>query len=172
MDILSLFPWEALYVQPLIDIQNKRSPMQKLFFRSRAVVQVIINRLRARHFRWFGNVAKHTKQHGVGYTRLFRLLVKYIPKYTLFFRNMKGIMALRVVRQVRWLGRFFASIEKSDASTASLSKEGDIDDISSRQDDDDTSADLDTPRMRLDYFKWELVSDDDGVSISDDGVPL
>mmetsp|Transcript_43653 Transcript_43653/g.105289 ORF Transcript_43653/g.105289 Transcript_43653/m.105289 type:complete len:382 (+) Transcript_43653:326-1471(+) len=174
IDILSLFPWETLYVQPLIEIQNRRGPMQKLFFRSRAVVKVIINRLRARHFRWFGNVAKHTKQHGVGYTRLFRLLIKYLPKYTLFFRNMKGIMAMRVVRQVRWFGRFFASIEKSDSSTASLSKEGDGDDISSRHDDDDASTVVSTPRMTLNYYsEWEHLSDDGySVGASDDGVPL
>jgi len=177
IDILSLFPWETLYVQPLIEIQNRRGPMQKLFFRSRAVVKVIINRIRARHFRWFGNVAKHTKQHGVGYTRLFRLLIKYIPKYSLFFRNMKGVVAMRAVRQARWFGRFFASIEKSDSSTASLSKEGEGDDISSRQDDDDSSVDPKTPRMKLDYSRWELVSDDGmscGMScgMSDDGVPL
>ncbi|KAL3938530.1 MAG: hypothetical protein SGBAC_006581 [Bacillariaceae sp.] len=177
IDILSLFPWETLYVQPLIEIQNRRGPMQKLFFRSRAVVKVVINRLRARHFRWFGNVAKHTKHHGVGSMGLFRLLIKYLPKYTLFFRNMKGVMAMRVVRQVRWFGRFFASIEKSDSSTASLSKEGDADDISSRQDDDGASTEVKTPRRRLDYSKdytnWELVSDDAiSISVSDDGVPL
>lgn len=170
VDILALFPWETLYVQPIIEIQNKRGPMQKLFFRSKAVTKVIINRLRARHFRWFGNVAKHTKQHGVGYTRLFKLLIKYLPKYLLFFRNMKGVVAMRIVRQVRWFGRFLDSIEKSDSSTASLSsKEGDGDDISIRQDDEDASMDLNTPRMMLDYSRWEFVSDD---GISDDGVPL
>jgi len=176
IDILSLFPWETLYVQPLIEIQNRRGPMRKFFFRSRAVVKVIINRIRARHLRWFGNVAKHTKQHGVGSTRLLRLLIKYLPKYILFFRNMKGIVVMRVVRQVRWFGRFFASIEKSDSSTASLSKEAEGDDMSSRQ-DDDSSMDLKTPRVRLDYSRWELVSDDVmscGMScgMSDDGVPL
>jgi len=157
IDILSLFPWETLYVQPLIELQNKRGPIKKLFHRSRAVVKVVINRLRARHFRWFGNVAKHTKQHGVGYTRLFRLLIKYLPKYTLFYRNMKGIMAMRVLRQVRWFGRFFLRIEKSDSSTASLSKD-DGDDISSHLEDDDHI--IDTPRKRLEYEAWELVDDD------------
>ena len=77
---------------------------------------------------------------------------------------------MRIVRQVRWFGRFLDSIEKSDSSTASLSsKEGDGDDISIRQDDEDASMDLNTPRMMLDYSRWEFVSDD---GISDDGVPL
>lgn len=162
IDVLSLFPWETLYVQPIIEIQNKRGPLRKVFFRSRAVISVVTNRLRVRHFRWFGSVAKHTKHHGIGSARLLRLLIKYLPKYGLFFRNMKGVVAMRVLRQVHWLRRFFKNIEKSDCSTVSLSKDGSIGDISSRQEND--SAEANTPRLRLDYEDWEL--------IEDDGVPL
>jgi hypothetical protein len=166
IDVLSLFPWETLYIQPIIELQNKRGRLQKVFFRSRAVIKVITNRLRVRHFRWFGSVAKHTKHHGVGSARLMRLLIKYLPKYILFFRNMKGVVAMRVLRQVHWFRRFFKNIEKSDESTVSLSKDGSIGgsigDMSSRQENE--SAEANTPRMRLDYEDWEL--------IEDDGVPL
>lgn len=166
IDVLSLFPWETLYIQPIIELQNKRGRLQKVFFRSRAVIKVITNRLRVRHFRWFGSVAKHTKHHGVGSARLMRLLIKYLPKYILFFRNMKGVVAMRVLRQVHWCRRFFKNIEKSDESTVSLSKDGSIGgsigDMSSRQENE--SAEANTPRMRLDYEDWEL--------IEDDGVPL
>eukprot|EP00980_Cylindrotheca_fusiformis_P030474 scaffold24878_cov147-Cylindrotheca_fusiformis.AAC.3 len=162
VDVLSLFPWETLFVQPIIEIQNKRGPLRKVFFRSRAVINVIINKIRVRHFRWFGNVAKHTKHHGIGSARLLRLLIKYLPKYGLFFQHMKGVVAMRVLRQVHWLRRFFQNIDKSDGSTVSLSKDGSVDDISSRQ--EFGSDEANTPPTILDYEDWEL--------IEDDGVPL
>ena len=101
VDLISLFPGEQVYVKPLFEIQNRRNFFQKNFFRSRAVVRVT-RILRGRHLKMFGQAAKHTKHAGVGASRLLRLLIKYIPKYLLFFRNMKGVLAIRTLRQVHW----------------------------------------------------------------------
>ena len=101
VDLISLFPGEQIYVKPLFEIQNRRNFFQKNFFRSKAVVRVT-RILRGRHLKMFGQAAKHTKHAGVGAARLLRLLIKYIPKYLLFFRNMKGVLAIRTLRQVHW----------------------------------------------------------------------
>lgn len=102
VDVLSLVPWESLYVQPIIEQQNRRSIWKKTLFRSRAVLR-FCRRLGGRHVKLFGQVARHSKLHaGVGALRLVRLLVKYVPKYILFFRNMKAIVAVRALRQVIW----------------------------------------------------------------------
>ena len=101
VDVLSLFPGEALYLKPLIETQNRGGFFKKTFFRSKAVVRVT-RILRGRHFKMFGQAAKHTKHAGVGASRLLHLLIKYIPKYIMFFRNMKGVLAVRMLRQVHW----------------------------------------------------------------------
>jgi hypothetical protein len=102
IDVMSLFPGEALYVAPIIDQQNKRNFFQKSFFRSKAVVKVS-RFLQKKHFQMFGQAVKHTKHAGVGAPRLLRILIKYIPKYWLFFRNMKGVLAIRMLRQIHWI---------------------------------------------------------------------
>ncbi|CAB9502148.1 gated channel subfamily H member 8 [Seminavis robusta] len=101
IDVLSLFPGEVVYLKPIIDRQNKRNFFQKNFFRSKAVVRVT-RILRGRHFKMFSKASKHTKHAGVGAARLLQLLIKYIPKYLLFVRNMKGVLALRMLRQIHW----------------------------------------------------------------------
>lgn len=101
VDVLSLIPGEKLYLRPIIDKQNRRNFFQKSFFRSKAVVRVT-RILRGRHFKMFGRAVKHTKHAGVGTSRLLKLLIKYIPKYLLFFRNMKGVLAVRMLRQIHW----------------------------------------------------------------------
>jgi hypothetical protein len=166
IDALSLFPWESLYVQPIIAMQNRRGFFRKYFSKSRAALRVTSN-LRGRHVRWFGKVARHTKQHGVGASRLLRLIIKYTPKYLLFFRNMKGVVAFRLLRQYHWCRRFCKnmSLEKDEAATSSLTRE-DMDHY-----EDDVSSHLsfgDTTPVQVVYENWELMDDDD----DDDGVPL
>jgi len=177
VDLLALMPWETLYVKPIIDIQNKRGILQKYFFRSKAVVRVT-RHLRGKHFRWFGTVAGYTKQHGVGASRLLRLIIKYIPKYFMFLKNMKGGIVVRILRQFQWFRRFYHNIVKSygnsqDALTSSLTKE-DMDD------EDDLSSNLsgqkerNGERFQLVYESWELMNDaeDEDDDDDDDGVPL
>ena len=194
IDALSLMPWERLYVQPIIEKQNRRGLIRKTFFRSRAVVRVSTH-LRGRHFRWFGQVARHTKPHlGVGAQRLFRLIIKYVPKYVLFVRNMKGVVAVRVLRQVQWFRRFFLkttgvvannssngnmprrhSSKKDDGDTGSLTREDELDDLdenfsrSSRSFGDSRphQGGVGQRRFQVVYDNWEFFEDED-----DDGAPF
>lgn len=173
VDLLALMPWETLYVKPIIDIQNKRGFLQKYFFRSKAVVRVT-RHLRGRHFRWFGEVTKRTKQHGVGASRLLRLIIKYIPKYFMFLKNMKGGIVFRILRQFQWFRRFYNNIlnadgEKHDFMTGSLTKEDleEEDDLSSKHSGQKEKS----PRVQLVYETWELMNIEDGDD-DDDGVPL
>jgi hypothetical protein len=159
VDALSLFPWEHLYIKPIIDLQNRRGFFRKSFLRSKAVVRVT-RHLRGKHFRWFGTVTRHSRQHGVGAKRLLRLIIKYAPKYVLFLRNMKGVVAVRVLRQFHWLRRFYKNMiveEKGDERTGSITQDDFDDDISSNGSLENSS------RVRVVYEDWETM---------DDGVPL
>jgi hypothetical protein len=167
VDALSLFPWELLYVQPVIELQKRRGFFRKYFFRSRAVVRVT-SALRGRHLRWFGQVARHTKHHGIGTKRLLRLLIKYIPKYLLFFRNMKGVVAVRILRQVNWFRRFWRNVvmeqQKDDGDTVSLTHDDELDiaeddDVSSKMSMED--SDSSGRQVQVVYYEnWEFVDDD------------
>uniref|UniRef100_A0A7S4RKL8 Ion transport domain-containing protein n=1 Tax=Ditylum brightwellii TaxID=49249 RepID=A0A7S4RKL8_9STRA len=102
VDVLSLIPWETMYVKPIVEVQKKRGFFKKSFFRTKAVVRVT-RVLRGRHFKLFGRVAKQTKTVGVGGQRLLKLIIRYVPKYRLFFKNMRAVIALRGLRQIHWI---------------------------------------------------------------------
>mmetsp|Transcript_3073 Transcript_3073/g.8331 ORF Transcript_3073/g.8331 Transcript_3073/m.8331 type:complete len:426 (-) Transcript_3073:1793-3070(-) len=163
VDILSLIPWEALYVKPLIEIQNRRGFFKKSFFRSKAVVRVTTH-LRGKHFRWFGAIAKQTKHHGIGAQRLLRLIIKYVPKYIMFLKNMKGVVAVRMLRFVHWSRRSIKNLEStaSDASTKSTS--------CSCLDDDASVSDYDAHAEVRGKKPFEIVYD--WETIDDDGIPM
>ena len=189
IDVLSLMPWERLYIQPIIDQQNRRGPLQKYFFRSKAVVRVTTH-LRGRHFKWFGQVAKRTKPHlGVGAGRLLRLIIKYAPKYVMFFRNMKGGVAVRLLRQVHWFRRFFYtttgikkndkhlhhhksrrnSPDRGDSETGSLTGDDEMDDLDenfsrgsmSFGDSRQANGGRGGKRIVQVVYNWEYVDDDE-----------
>jgi hypothetical protein len=127
VDALSLVPWESLYVKPIYEMQKRRHFVKKYFFRTRAVVRVT-RVLRGRHLRLFGKVARHTRHAGVGANRLLRLLIKYVPKYFIFYRNMKGVLAVRLLRQVHWMRKILRNfcskpMVKNDDATDSLTME-------------------------------------------------
>jgi len=109
IDILSIYPWERYFLKPVIEKQNQRKFLTKWFFRSRATVKVT-RFLRGKHFKVFGRVAKSTKSFGYGAKKLFSLLVRYVPKYLLFYRNMKTVIVLRVLRQVNLLRKMYVNI--------------------------------------------------------------
>jgi len=163
VDILSLIPWEVLYVKPLIDVQNRRGFFKKSLLRSKAVVRVT-RHLRGKHFRWFGTVAKHTKQHGIGAQRLLRLIIKYVPKYIMFLKNMKGVVAVRILRFVHCSRRSIKNIESkaSDASTKSMN--------SSREDEERSVSEGDDGSDIWKKQSFEIIYD--WEKIDDDGVPL
>lgn len=106
IDILSLIPWERIYVRPIVERIKRRNFFQKTFFRSKAVVRVS-RVLRGRHIKLFGKVSKRT---GMSLHRMVALLIKYLPKYLLFMRNMKGALVVRALRFVHWLHNIYKKI--------------------------------------------------------------
>mmetsp|Transcript_22320 Transcript_22320/g.32949 ORF Transcript_22320/g.32949 Transcript_22320/m.32949 type:complete len:358 (+) Transcript_22320:63-1136(+) len=120
IDVVSLIPWERHYVKPIVEIQKRRNFWQKSFFRTRAVVRVTARVVKGRHFQLFGKVAKATKPAGVGARRLLHLLIKYLPKYIFFIRRMKGIVVMRILRQVHHLRKlikdFFTKTNDSSSN--------------------------------------------------------
>jgi len=106
IDILSLIPWERIYVAPVVERIKRRNFFQKTFFRSKAVVRVS-RLLRGRHIKLFGRVSKRT---GTPLRRMATLAIKYVPKYLVFLRNMKGAMAVRALRFVHWLHNMYKKI--------------------------------------------------------------
>jgi len=108
IDALSVVSWERIYVKPIVDKQKRRNFFTKTFFRSKAVVRVT-RILRGRHVKLFGRVAKQTKTVGVGGQRLLRLIIKYLPKYLLFYRNMRSVLVVRTLRQVHFLRKLWKS---------------------------------------------------------------
>jgi hypothetical protein len=148
VDLLSLVPGELLYVKPIIDQQNRRGWIKKSFFRTKAVVGVT-RVLRVGHVRLFGKVARHTKRAGMGANRLLRFIIKYAPKYLLFLRNMKGVVAVRFLRQVHWLRKVWlnalgrritiapATIVDNNTNSVHGKSDDDTDSMTEGCDDDD-----------------------------------
>jgi hypothetical protein len=125
IDALSLIPWENLYVKPIIEMQNKRGFFKKSFFRTRAVIRVT-RFLRGKHFRYFGKVVNRTQHLGVGAQRLLGLLIKYLPKYILFYKNMRGVLAVRTLRQIHMIRKVLKQVSSSPSlnQANSTSEEG------------------------------------------------
>jgi len=122
IDALSIYPWEQMLLQPIIEQQNRRKLVTKLFFRSKATVKVT-RILRGRHFKFFGRVANSTKRNfGVGGKKLLALIIKYAPKYLLFYRNMKLVILLKVLRQIHFVKKIYVSIT-SDPMDESIAPE-------------------------------------------------
>ena len=106
IDALSLIAWERIYVRPIVEKIKRRNFFQKTFFRSRAVVRVS-RVLRGRHIKLFGRVSKQT---GTPLRRMVTLIIKYLPKYLVFLRNMKGALMVRSLRLVHWLHNIYKKI--------------------------------------------------------------
>jgi len=106
IDALSLIPWERIYVRPIVEKIKRRNIFQKTFFRSRAVVRVS-RVLRGRHIKLFGRVSRQT---GTPLRRMVTLIIKYVPKYLIFLRNMKGALAVRSLRLIHWLHNIYKKI--------------------------------------------------------------
>ena len=90
----------------MVERIKKRNVFQKTFFRSKAVVRVS-RVLRGRHIKLFGRVSKHT---GTPLSRLVKLVIKYLPKYLVFLRNMKGALVVRALRFVHWLHNMYTKL--------------------------------------------------------------
>ena len=111
VDVLSLVPWELFLVQPLINEQARRGWITKAFFRTKGVVKVTTI-VRGKHVRWFNRVKRQTKVVGVGGGRLLKAIIKYLPKYMLYFKRMRIVLPVRVMRVLhvcRKIGKDFVS---------------------------------------------------------------
>jgi len=106
IDVLSLIPWERIYVRPIVEKIKRRNFFQKTFFRSRAVVRVS-RVLRGRHVKLFGRVSRQT---GTPLRRMVTLIIQYLPKYLVFLRNMKAALMVRSLRLVHWWHNIYKKI--------------------------------------------------------------
>lgn len=122
IDLLSLLPWECVYVKPIIEMQNRMSWFGTAIRKSKAVVRVT-RILRGRHLKLFGKVARRTKQHGVGTSRLLRLLIKYLPKYIFFWRRMRGVVVVRVLRMLHYVQRLLKNASRIKDDDTSVTQE-------------------------------------------------
>jgi len=109
VDALSLLPWERMFLRPIIQKIKRRNFVTKWFVRSQATVKVS-RILKGHHFKAFGKVAKESKKVGVGGKRLLHLIIKYVPKYLLFYRNMKGVLVLKTLRQIHFMKKIFRGL--------------------------------------------------------------
>ena len=110
IDLLSLVPGEKLYVQPVINQIKSRGLFKKWFFRTKSVSKFTGKLLpRWRELRQFGALYRKHKGLG-GMRRLIVRLIKYLPKYVLFLRHMKGVIALRCLRQLHWFRKGYYNI--------------------------------------------------------------
>lgn len=161
VDLLSLVPFEVLLVQPIIERQNRRGFFQKSFFRTKAVVRVSHIVLKNGYIQLFGRAARQTKPFGIGANRLLQLLIKYLPKYLLFLRNMKAIVAVRVLRQVHWLRKVYHNHWTSVGGLhPAVIVPNQLANDQLLQEPDESSVDSLEHHRRLYYDDWELVEDD------------
>lgn len=169
IDAVSLFPGELLYIQPLIDKQNQRGFFQKSFFRTKAVIRVT-RVLRGRHFRLFGNVAKQTKRAGFGgASRLLKLIIKYVPKYLMFLRNMKAVILVRLLRQIHWVRKVRLSWKQGQCLKGRAhANHGKVDEDDDEDDDGTQSltdvGEMDSFDSKQSNHQWEYVDDLDEAS--------
>jgi len=166
VDALSLLPWERMFIRPIIIMQNRRNIVTKWFLRSKGVIKVTRFLGRRKYcIKYFGKLSKVTKKAGVGANRLIRILIKYIPKYLLFYRNMKGVLLLKTLRQVHYVRKLSRSLTSKYEDDKEIEQEL----IDNDDDDDDLSVcsiELQSLVEKLDGIQ-EIGDDDD-----DDDDPL
>ena len=106
IDVMALFPGEVLYIQPVIELQKKRKLWQKIFRRTKVTVKVTTRILQSGHVPWLYKVLVKARPIGELF-RLIKLMIKYIPKYLLFVRNMKFVLLIRALRDWGHLRAFW-----------------------------------------------------------------
>jgi len=119
VDLICLYPWEWKVLKPIVEKQKKRKFFVKFFFRSKAVIKVT-RILKGRHFVAFGKVANNTKRIGYGSKKLLSVIIKYLPKYLLFWRNMKTVLLFKAIRQIHFLKKIIKGTGGGESSQKSL----------------------------------------------------
>jgi len=109
VDVISFLPWEKIWVKPIVEMQKRRNWFQKTGRRSKVLVKVT-RALRGRHIKWFNSVSRQTKHLGYSGKHLLHLIIKYIPKYFVFCKNMKAILAVRFLRQIHWVRKVLKNL--------------------------------------------------------------
>mmetsp|Transcript_15238 Transcript_15238/g.33350 ORF Transcript_15238/g.33350 Transcript_15238/m.33350 type:complete len:465 (+) Transcript_15238:237-1631(+) len=126
VDVLALFPGEVLYIQPLIELQRKRKLHQKILRRTKVAVKVTTRILKTGHVPWlYRAIAKASARPLREIVTIIKVCVKYVPKYLLFVRNMKGWILVRVLRDVGHVRMAWRHANNKDAATVDLTEEGD-----------------------------------------------
>ena len=158
VDVLSLVPWERIYVQPVVERLQRRNFFQKTLVRSKIAVR-ISRVLRGRHIKLFGQVSKQT---GTPLRRLVALLIRYLPKYLVFLRNMRGALVVRALHFVHWLHNLYKKIwvkaRRVKQSLVRRKASHPIFELVEPHEDDDSDSDSD----------YDYDSDDDDSDKDDD----
>ena len=103
VDALALIPTENIYLQPHWEQQIRRHKIVKWWFRSKAIWNVTTRWNLYHQKRWILKL-----QHATGirlFLSLFKGVIRYVPKYMTFFRNMKGVLLVRILRQFHYIQR-------------------------------------------------------------------
>ena len=110
IDVLSLIPGEWLFVRPVIQRLKARGRIQKWLSRTKAITRVTTKL--AHRWTILRQVSSaYRRQMGIGgVARLVRTCIRYIPKYILFLRNMKAVVAVRILRQWHWMRKVYYNI--------------------------------------------------------------
>jgi hypothetical protein len=97
-------------------------------------------------------VANNTKKIGVGGKRLLQLIIKYLPKYILFYRNMKAVLVLKTLRLIHFSRKIFKNA------------------TSNHEDEEDDEYEVDPTMYEADddslYLNYRSSKDDDNDTLS------
>lgn len=105
------------------------------------------------------------------------LVIKYLPKYLVFLRNMKGALVVRALRFVHWLHNMYKKIyvkaknaRETFAARRRLGQQlfspmrSSYEDLGSDDDDDsDNDSDTDSDDSEDDHDDGDSVNDDEGL---------
>lgn len=99
IDVLALFPGELIYLQPVIDMNRKQKWWSKIFRRTKIGVKVTTRILQSGHVSWLYRCFVKAQARPVRtIVKIVKWCIKYIPKYILFVRGMKGWILVRALR--------------------------------------------------------------------------
>jgi hypothetical protein len=168
IDVISFIPWEKIWVKPIVEMQKRRNIVQKVGRRSKVVLK-IGRMLRGRHIRWFQHATRWTKRV-VGYDgrRLLVLIIKYIPKYFTFVKNMRAVLAIRLLRQIHWLRKVMSHLYNRDTKEKEKKSATEKDD---KEDEAETIQDGEEDNDEISCYD-DFTSDEDSKSTGDSSFDI
>jgi hypothetical protein len=168
IDVISFIPWEKIWVKPIVEMQKRRNIVQKVGRRSKVVLK-IGRMLRGRHIRWFQHATRWTKRV-VGYDgrRLLVLIIKYIPKYFTFVKNMRAVLAIRLLRQIHWLRKVMSHLYNRDMKEKEMKAGTEKDD---EEDETETIKDGEKDNDEISCYD-DFTSEEDSKSTGDSSFDI